>query len=167
MNLNEFKLNTLGIDKSKFGKIYGFVDFGNVNHWFDKDRYDGMDNLIKPDEYLIVDIEKLGGFLNLFCEKKLFYYGFDSSRKQSWHIHKKAKNCGFIKISKPVQLIKHYLDDNELNVEILEKLHRDGGGNFIKFQKAISMLRLVLIPLNCWIITIPFAYFPETAILPI
>ena len=36
MDINEFKLSTLGIDKEKFGKIYSFVDFGNVNYWYEK-----------------------------------------------------------------------------------------------------------------------------------
>ena len=33
MNLDEFRLKTLGIDKEKFGRIFTFVDFGNVNYW--------------------------------------------------------------------------------------------------------------------------------------
>jgi uncharacterized LabA/DUF88 family protein len=135
MNFNEFKLNTLGINMDEFGKIFGFVDFGNVNHWFDKDRYDIAGRLMNENEFLIVDIEKMGSFLNLFCEKKLFYYGFDSAHKQSWHIHKKAKNCGFVKVSKPLQIIKHYLDNNELNEKILKRLENDGGGYFVKIPK--------------------------------
>jgi hypothetical protein len=44
MNLEELKLESLGINKEKFGKIYCFVDFGNVNYWFEKDRvnFDGL-----------------------------------------------------------------------------------------------------------------------------
>lgn len=47
----------------EFGKIFGFVDFGNVNHWFDKDRYDITGRLMNENEFLIVDIEKMGSFL--------------------------------------------------------------------------------------------------------
>jgi uncharacterized LabA/DUF88 family protein len=136
MDLNEFIISSLGIDKNKFGKIYGFVDFGNVNHWFDKDRYGNSGNLLEKDKFLIADIEKLGGFLDLFCEKKLFYYGFDNTRKASWHIHKKARDCGFLKITKPIQSIKHYLDYNELNnLKPSGEFLQDYGGKFIKIPK--------------------------------
>ncbi len=138
MDFNEFKLKSLGIDKNKFGNIYCFVDFGNANHWFDKDRYDGGGNLLGDGEFLIVDIEKLASFINLFCEKKLFYYGFDNARKQSWHIHKKAENCGFVRVSKPLQLIKHYLDDGEFDnstKETLDILEQDNRGYFVKIPK--------------------------------
>lgn len=137
MNLLELKLHNLGIDKDKFGKIYGFVDFGNVNYWFDKDRYDTEGNLLQKENRLVIDIEKLGNFMSLFCEKQLFYYGFDSHRKKSWHIHKKAENSGFVKVTKPIQFIRRYLNDEELEkVESVNMLAEDLGGKFIKIPKS-------------------------------
>lgn len=37
MDFQEYKLQQLGITKEKFGRIYSFVDFGNVNHWYEND----------------------------------------------------------------------------------------------------------------------------------
>lgn len=36
MDQGEFILKNLEIDKDKFGRIFSFVDFGNVNYWFEK-----------------------------------------------------------------------------------------------------------------------------------
>lgn len=115
MELQELKLQTLGIDKEKFGKIFAFVDYGNVNYWYEKDRRgaDGVDLL--TDQKLIVDVEKLAHFANLFSEQKQkrFYYGWNPRKETNWHIVIKAEKCGFIKKTKPMQFIKHYLSGGE------------------------------------------------------
>lgn len=36
MDFQEFTLNYLQIDEEKFGRIYTFIDFGNVNYWYEK-----------------------------------------------------------------------------------------------------------------------------------
>jgi len=125
MDLDDFKLKNLGIDKEKFGKIFSFVDFGNVNYWYEKDRRDGNDRILKENEKLIVDIEKLGQFLNLFSDDKRFYYGWHQRIRKSWHIVIRAEKCGFKKITKPIQFIKHYLEDEE-----------DFSGKFIEIPKS-------------------------------
>jgi len=68
MNLQDFYITSLGINKEAFGKIYTFVDFGNVNYWYEKDIRDDNDVDLKPNQKLIVDIKKLAEFLNLFSE---------------------------------------------------------------------------------------------------
>ena len=137
MDLISFKMRNLDIDKGKFGKIYTFVDFGNVNYWFADDRYDPEGKLMHENEMLIIDIQKLASFLNMFSEKKFFYYGFDISRKRSWHIHKKAENSGFIKVTKPIQFIRHYLAGVELEkIQDKDSLSEDLKGKFIKIPKS-------------------------------
>jgi len=134
MDLNEFKLHSLGIDKKKFGKIYTFVDFGNVNKWFDNDERDWDNNILLKHQKLIVDIEKLANFINLFSAQKRFYYGFDPKKPASLHISIKAEDNGFIKANKPIQWIKHYINDGDLFVGS-KSIERDGYGFFIKIPK--------------------------------
>jgi len=137
MDLVELKLNNLGIDKSKFGKIYSFVDFGNVNYWFREDRKDWDDKDLNPNQMLIVDLQKLADFLNCFSVQKRFYYGFNNRNQQSWHLPIKAERCGFIKITKPIQFIKHHLSETELKgVEKPELLGQDLTGKFIEIPKS-------------------------------
>jgi len=114
MDQGEFILQNLEIDKNKFGRIFSFVDFGNVNYWFEKyDRSFGGYPL-KEKEKLIVEIEKLGNFVDLFSEKKFFYYGIDIKNSASLHIQRKAEKIArFRVISKEIQYIKHYLGADE------------------------------------------------------
>jgi len=136
MNLDELKLKTLEIDKKRFGRIFSFVDFGNVNHWYEKDRRDWEANELKEDQKLIVDIEKLAQFLNLFSGKKRFYYGWHERMKASWHIVIKAERNGFVKSTKRIQYIKHYLDDKELNNIKIRSIKEDSSGKFIEIKKS-------------------------------
>ncbi len=73
MDLKDLKLQTLGIDKERFGRIFTFIDYGNVNYWYDKDRRDADGAELLKDQKLIVDIEKLANFVELFSEGKRFY----------------------------------------------------------------------------------------------
>jgi uncharacterized LabA/DUF88 family protein len=141
MNLQELKLKNLEIDKEKFGRIFSFVDFGNVNYWYDKDRRDWDGTELKDNQKLIINIEKLSEFLNLFSDQKRFYYGWHQRIKSSWHIIISAEKNGFIKITKPIQFIKHYLNTSELDEIKEEKLKRykfiksDCHGQFIEIPK--------------------------------
>ena len=65
-NLKDLKLQNLGIDKEKFGRIFTFVDYGNVNYWYDKDRRSADDVNLSNSQKLIIDIEKLASFTTLF-----------------------------------------------------------------------------------------------------
>lgn len=110
MDFQDLKIKNLGINKEKFGRIFTFVDYGNVNYWYDKDRRNADDVELSKNEKLIVDVEKMASFTNLFSEEKRFYYGWNPRRTTSWHITIKAEKCGFIKNTKPMQFIKHYLN---------------------------------------------------------
>lgn len=136
MNLQEFKLKTFGIEKEQFGRIFSFVDFGNVNYWYEKDRRDWGENILEENQKLIVDIPKLAQFLNLFSEQKRFYYGWHKRMKRSWHIVIWAEKNGFIKITKPIQFIKHYLEEIELDSSGGKFVKKDADGKFIEIPKS-------------------------------
>lgn len=136
MDLREFKLKNLGIDKEIFGRIFSFVDFGNVNYWYEKDRRDWEDNILNGNQKLIVDIEKLAQFLNIFSQQKRFYYGWHKRIMRSWHIVIWAEKNGFIKITKPIQFIKHYLEDSEIAGIKSDFVQKDAAGKFIEIPKS-------------------------------
>ena len=135
MELQDLKLQTLGIDKEKFGKIFSFVDYGNVNYWYDKDRRGPDEIELLESQKLIVDIEKLAGFVSLFSEQKRFYYGWNPRKQQNWHIAIKAEKCGFIKNTKPMQFIRHYVGDAVVSRDG-RKSRIDGQGRYIEIPKS-------------------------------
>ena len=136
MNLNEFKLESLGIDKEKFGKVFSFVDFGNVNYWYEKDERDWEDNVLKQNQKLVIDIKKLAQFLNLFSEQKRFYYGWHKRIRRSWHIVISAEHNGFIKITKPIQFIRRYLNELELANTDGKYIRESVEGKYIEIPKS-------------------------------
>jgi hypothetical protein len=72
MDLNELKLQHIGLKKDEYGKIYTFVDFGNVNRWFDDEVWDWNENKLKENEKLFIDIKKLADFIDIFSSKNFF-----------------------------------------------------------------------------------------------
>lgn len=135
MNLDDLKLKTLGIDKLKFGKIFSFVDYGNVNYWYDKDQRNADGDFLPNGSKLIVDIEKLATFCDLFSEQKRFYYGWNPRRKTNWHIVIKAGNCGFVKNTKPMQFIRHYVGGSVLNRDG-RATKKDKDGTYLEIPKS-------------------------------
>lgn len=136
MDLNELKLENLEINKEKFGRIFSFVDFGNVNYWYKNDRKDWNENFLKENQKLIINIKKLSKFLNLFSEQKRFYYGWHTRIKSSWHIIIWAEKNGFIKNTKPIQFIKQYLDESEINDIPSTICKQNENGKFIEVPKS-------------------------------
>jgi len=134
MDLNEFKLQNLGIDKDKFGAIFTFIDFGNVDYWFEYDEKDGDDNILPPDNKLVIGLEKLAIFLNLFSNHRRFYFGLDTKNKKSYHLNFKARSLFEFAGSKPIQKIRHYLKDMELKTNT-RFLHEDLRGKYIYIPK--------------------------------
>lgn len=136
MDLRDLKLQMLGIDERKFGRIFSFVDYGNVNYWYEKDRRGVNDIGLLKNQKLIIDIEKLARFANLFSIQKRFYYGWNNRKKGNWHIAIKAEKCGFIKVTKPIQFIKHYLTEEELNNNSFFALKENLSGKYIEIPKS-------------------------------
>lgn len=135
MDFKDLKLKTLGIEASKFGKIFSFVDYGNVNYWFDKDRRSADESVLPDNQKLIIDIEKLANFAALFSDQKRFYYGWNPRKQKNWHIAIKAEKCGFIKNTKPMQFIRHYVPDAVMSREG-RKSKIDGQGRYIEIPKS-------------------------------
>jgi len=109
MDLNELKLKATGLEPEQYGKIFTFIDFGNVNNWYTNDVWEWNENKLSKDEMLYVDLIKLANFCDLFSHKKFYYYGFDSEKKISLHLIIKARKHGFKVVTKPIQWIRHYL----------------------------------------------------------
>lgn len=149
MNLDELKLNNLGIDKKKFGKIYTFVDFGNVDYWFEHDEKDAEDKILPEGHKLVIGLENLAKFLSLFSEHRRFYFGLDVKNPRSYHLSIKARSLFEYAGSKPIQKIKHYLRGAELKTNT-RSLCADLHGSYIYIPKcnfdveiAVDAIRLL------------------------
>ncbi|MFH1191868.1 MAG: NYN domain-containing protein [bacterium] len=118
--------------QKKFGKIFNFIDFGNVNKWFDKDNKNFDGTILKENEKLIVDINKLANFTKTFSKHARFYYGLDPENKGSIHIIAKARKHFNKTVAKPLQNIKHYLMGDE---DSTRKINHDSKGKFIYIPK--------------------------------
>lgn len=147
MNLDEFKSQYYFFDTNEFGRIYIFVDFGNVRPWA-KDLWPEENKFRYCSE---IDLEKLA----MICswvepKKKLFYYGYFKSntdldeehrenmksRNSIYRIDRARKN-GFQVRTKEVKMIPHY-DENgkflgktpkcnfdvEMTMDMLIKIHK-------------------------------------------
>lgn len=77
MDIKEFqKLEVkkqLGIDNEKFNNIFIFIDFGNVNKWFDSDK-EFQNKILEKNQRISIDLEKLKQFTDYFSEHIRFYY---------------------------------------------------------------------------------------------
>src|SRR3989338_7718892 len=140
MDLHELKKktvrDTLKIDDS-FGKILAFIDFGNVNHWFEEDRQTHECIALKESEKLVIDILKLKEFLSIFSNDTRFYYGHDPlNQKSVWFIQKAEEIFGKNRVfSKSLQKIRHYLETKGEKVSNTRVLQHDGQGDFIHIPK--------------------------------
>lgn len=140
MNLEEFKTHNikqkLEIDDHKFGKVFAFIDFANLNNWFASDVRDWDNNILAGDRKLSVDIEKLFDFIKCFSSQARFYYGHDPQNINSIKFLGKTKyvfgkNMVF---TKPIQQIRHYLKAGEKNM-ITRKIQSDNDGDYIYLPK--------------------------------
>jgi len=118
MNLVELKAEYYLFKKADFGRVYVFVDFGNVRPWAKE---------LWPEEnkYRIskkVDIAKLAEIINwIFPIKRLFYYGryleninypkeHENNKKYRASMFRldKARKNGFEVKTKDIKMIPHY-----------------------------------------------------------
>ena len=69
MDLEDFKKqftrDELGITED-FRRIFSFVDFSNVNKWFENDNQDWNNKLLANDEKISIDLDKLKLFAKYF-----------------------------------------------------------------------------------------------------
>lgn len=139
MDIQEFKekiiKDILGINDD-FNRIFIFIDFSNVNKWFEKDRQDWNNRQLKENEILNIDVEKLKIFTDTIGEKTKIYYGENPLILGSCkftdllRILFGKKNV----ITKDVQKIKHYIDHDKEHG--LENEKTDNSGKiFIEIKK--------------------------------
>jgi hypothetical protein len=140
MDLEEFKKDQIrknfDILPDKYPKIISFIDFANVNHWFDEDDFDENGVKMADNELLTIDLQKLKDFLSAFSSDNRFYYGHDPVNPGSLRFKRAAEHIfGKPRVfTKPIQQIKHYLDSGEKG-ETTRKINVDKGGNFIWIPK--------------------------------
>lgn len=121
MDLKEFKAKYYFFDPKQYGKIFIFVDFGNVRPWA-KDLWPEENKFKICKE---IDIKKLAELCEWVCpKKKLFYYGHfgeredldkdhrlnEAHRKSIYRIDR-ARKSGFAIKTKEIKLIPLYDDD--------------------------------------------------------
>ncbi len=99
-----------------FGVIHAFVDFANVDHWFEYDDQNIDGESLPADQRLSIDLQKLHDFLSLFSKDIRFYYGHDPMKVDSMGFLSASKHVfGQARVfTKPMQKIKHYLNPAEL-----------------------------------------------------
>ncbi|MEK7190123.1 MAG: NYN domain-containing protein [Patescibacteria group bacterium] len=140
MDLQEFKNYNIrqktGIREEKFGKIFVFIDFANVDKWFADDIRDWDDNILENSKKLSIDLEKLSAFTKCFSDYVRFYYGHDPRNLNSFKFLGKTKyvfgeNMVF---TKPIQKIRHYLNEKEKIINTRQICH-DDEGDFIYLPK--------------------------------
>jgi len=140
MQINEFRdqfiKEQVGIELEDFGSIQAFIDFGNVNYWYENDERDEKGNKMKAGDKLVVGIKELANFCNTFSDKSRFYYGLDERREKSIHIISLARKYfgRYYVNTKQIQLIKHYVDDKEIE-STTRSLNYDKRGTYIKIPK--------------------------------
>jgi len=121
MKLEELKANYYLFNPDEYGRIYAFVDFGNVRPWA-KELWPEENKFRFSAE---IDIAKLADICNwVKVEKKLFYYGYFpykndlpnnhelniKHRKSIFRINK-ARDNGFNVKSKEIKMVPHYDDE--------------------------------------------------------
>ena len=139
MDISEFKNNfikeELKINES-YGRILTFLDFGNINYWFEKDRQDSENKVLMPDEKLVINLQGLKDFTSIFSQDTRFYYGSDKNKIGSVNFISVIKNIfGRNRVfSKQIQYIKHHLNIEELSSNT-RSVFKDKNGSFIIIPK--------------------------------
>lgn len=139
MDLEEFKKEVirkeLGIDE-KFGNTLSFIDFGNMNYWYETDAKDEVGDILPTDKKLVVNIEKLKSFADLFSQSPRFYYGINPQNRGSVGFISTVRNYfGKSKVfTKPIQKIKHHLKDEEAALNT-RSVNHDLEGRYVYIPK--------------------------------
>lgn len=121
MDLEEFKKDFIRKEleiTEDYGKIFSFIDFGNVNNWFADDRQAWDNRPLKDNEFLEIYLKGLKEFTDFFSEKSRIYYGEDPQNGGS------RKFTDLMRIifgkrevtTKDIQKIKHYIEDGQSNL---------------------------------------------------
>lgn len=137
MKIEDFKKEIIRDDLNikEYGKIFSFIDFANVNKWFQYDNQDWNNNLLKEGERLSVDLDKLKYFSDIIGDKTRFYYGEDSQNAKSLeftYVIRKIFGKRNV-VTKDLQKIKHYMEIGEnTNVVVSTDVY---GKDYIEIRK--------------------------------
>jgi uncharacterized LabA/DUF88 family protein len=120
----------------EYGRIFSFIDFSNVNKWFENDNQDWNNKLIAADEKIAIDLQKLKTFVDLFSERARVYYGEDPKSAGSLsftYVLRKIFGKRDI-VTKDLQKIRHYikLDEEEISKYVVTD---EDGKNYVEIRK--------------------------------
>jgi len=140
MDLNDIKSkfirDELGITED-YGKIFSFVDFSNVNKWFQNDNQDWDNRLLAVDEKLSIDVQKLKSFADIFSERVRIYYGENPKNQKSLsftYVMRKIFGKRDV-MTKDLQKIRHYFEaDEEISGRYVET--DANGKKFVEIRKS-------------------------------
>jgi len=139
MNIEELKKQVikerLGIS-DECGKIFSFIDFGNVNNWFSEDTQGLENERIKEDEKVSIDIKKLKDFSDMFSEDNRFYYGHNHKKQSSLAFLFKSKEIFGRKrnFTKKIQWVRYHLKKEEQNINT-RSIFNDEDGEYVLLPK--------------------------------
>lgn len=139
MNLDDLKKEVIREEleiTKEYGNIFSFIDFANVNKWFQYDNQDWNNKLLNEDENLSIDLDKLEKFSNIISNKSRLYYGEDPKNKKSLgftHVIRKIFGKRNM-VTKDLQKIKHYLDSEDISGTDIVKVDKDGE-KYIEIRK--------------------------------
>lgn len=119
-----------------YGRIFSFIDFSNVNKWFENDNQDWNNKLLADNEKLSIDLEKLKSFGDIFSERVRIYYGEDPKNEKSLNFTYATRKI-FGKrdvMTKDLQKIKHYIELGEQHNKNHINKDKDGK-NYVEIRK--------------------------------
>lgn len=98
-----------------YGKVFTFIDFSNVNKWFQNDDRNLENELLTDGKKVAIYLEGLKSFADIFSERSRIYYGENSQNEKSLNFtHAMRKIFGKLDVvTKDLQKIKHYFSDDE------------------------------------------------------
>jgi len=120
-----------------YGKIFTFIDFSNVNKWFQNDNQDWENKLLALDEKLSIDLEKFKLFVDIFSERARIYYGENSKNQKSLsftYVMRKVFGKRDV-MTKDIQKIRHYFETGEHITDKYVETDVDGK-KFIEIRKS-------------------------------
>lgn len=132
MNLEElqrqFIKNEIGIS-NQYGKIFSFIDFANVNNWFEYDTQTWDHKPLQKNETIEIGIKEIKKFTDTFSSQSRLYYGQDPKNPRSMKFTDLLRIIFGKKyiVTKNLQKIKHYLHEK---TEGIKHLQTDNEGKF-------------------------------------
>ena len=110
----QFTREELKIDEN-FGRVFSFIDFSNVNKWFANDDRNLENELLQQGEKVVVYLEGIKSFSDIFSDRSRIYYGENPQNEKSLNFtYAMRKIFGRLDVvTKDLQKIKHYFSSEE------------------------------------------------------